>query len=425
MKKFLIILALILLVVVIVLILRGGCGRNSENRIFEFSYDSDSGTYSVVGIKSSDVTDLVIPATFRNKPVVRIGKAAFARTELVSVSIPDSVTYIGELAFAQCPSLSSVIIGNGVTRIGDNAFNGCVALTSITIPGSVTNVGSNAFSHCSGLSAVHYVGDIAGWCGITFESVNGNPLYHAHNLYTNDILVTDLVIPDTISVIKDFLFYNCTSLTSVTIPDCVESIGLCAFAGCEKLTKVAVGNGVTDIGEDAFSGCTELSSINIPNSVTNIGSGAFYHCSGLTSITIPAGVVDIGNSAFKYCSSLCSVYWNAIDCGPVRNGRDSPIFENCTNLTTIIIGNDVKTIPSNAFSRCSLTSITIPASVTKIGSCAFYRCFDITSITFANTSGWYVEASMNGAGPSVSVTNPSTNAENLKGTYMEYTWYRK
>ena len=105
-------------------------------------------------------------------------------------------------------------------------------MTSVTIPDSVTSIGDSAFCDCTGLTSV-YITDLAAWCGISFGSSNANPLYFAHNLYLNNELVTALVIPEGVTRIGNDAFYGCTSLTSVIIPDSVTSIGSWAFSGCD------------------------------------------------------------------------------------------------------------------------------------------------------------------------------------------------
>ena len=210
--------------------------------------------------------------------------------------IPSSVTYNGRTfsvtalansAFFGCSGLTTVTIPNSVTSIGDLAFRNCSGLTTVTIPNSVTSIGSDAFYNCSGLVSVYYTGTIAEWCGITFGNSWANPLTIAHNLYIDNNLVTDLVIPNTVTEIKDNAFYNASCFASVTIP-----------------------NSVTSIGRWAFRGCIGLPSVTIPNSITNIDFGAFQDCSGMTSVTIGSGVTSIGYSAFYDCSGLTDIYAN-------------------------------------------------------------------------------------------------------------------
>ena len=228
--------------------------------------------------------------------VTEIGDNAFyGCTSLTSVTIPDSVTKIGDWAFDGCTSLTSITIGDSVTEIGDNAFYGCTSLTSVTIPDSVTKIGDWAFDGCKSLKEVYYKGDLSAWCKIDFSTLNSNPMYYGAKLYLNGVELTgDITIPSDVTKIKNYTFYNCTSLTSATIPDSVTSIGIRAFNYCTSLTSVTIGNSVTSIGYDAFSYCRSLTSVTIGNSVTSIGEDAFYDCTSLKEvyckpITPPSG----------------------------------------------------------------------------------------------------------------------------------------
>ena len=324
--------------------------------------------------------NIVIPSeiTYNNVTcsVTRIGSYAFAWCDgLTSITIPNSVTSIGESAFLTCDGLTSITIPNSVTSIGGSAFEDCSSLTSITIPNSVTSIGTEAFEGCSGFKEVH-INDIAAWCNIDFGNYSANPLYYAHNLYLNGGIVTNLVIPDGVTEIKDHAFIDCYSLTSIAIPNSVTSIGTEAFGACSGLTSITIPNSVTSIGTDAFEGCSGLTSITIPNSVTRIETGAFSFCSGLTSITIPNSVTSIGNNAFYGCTGLTSI---TIPNSVTSIGYDA--FYNCDGLTSITIPNSVTWIESGAFSGCSgLTSITIPNSVTSIGSFAFGYCDNLGDV---------------------------------------------
>jgi len=196
-----------------------------------------------------------------------IGNTVFRGfSSLTSVTIPDSVTSIGEYAF-QASNITSVTIPDSVTSISNGAFSSCSSLTSVTIGNGVTSIGRSAFSSCS-------------------------------------------------------------SFTSVTIPSSVTSIGTNAFAGCSGLTSVTIPSSVTSIGTNAFGGCSSLTSVTIPSSVTSIGGGAFYDCDGLTSVTIGDGVTSIGYGAFQECSGLTSVTVNATT-PPTLDGEAFYDTNNC------------------------------------------------------------------------------------------------
>ena len=159
------------------------------------------------------------------------------KRNLLKILLPENLTSIGNNAFYNCYSLTSITIPNSVTSIGYEAFEDCSSLTSISIPNSVTSIGSSAFYDCDALTSVH-ISDIAAWCNIDFNNYASNPLRYAKNLYLNGEEVTNLVIPEDVTSIGSYAFYNCSSLTSITIPNSVTSVGEDAFVGCSSLTSI-------------------------------------------------------------------------------------------------------------------------------------------------------------------------------------------
>ena len=212
-----------------------------------------------------------------------------------TVTIPNSVTSIGESAFLRCSELTTVTIPNSVTSIGESAFLWCSGLTTVTIPNSVTSIGKDTFYGCTALTTV--------------------------------------AISNSVTSIGMRAFYECTALTTVTIPSSVRSIEWRAFSGCDKLMMINVESGnnyYKSIDGVLFnSDATTLiqypagnsrTSYTIPNSVTAIGEYAFYNCENLTTVTIPNSVTSIGNCAFFMCENLQEVTNFARDPQQISSG---------------------------------------------------------------------------------------------------------
>ena len=365
----------------------------------------------------------------------------------------------------------------------------------MTIPDSVTSIGNRAFYGCSGLTNVH-IKDIGAWCKIAFNGSAANPFYYAHNLYLDGELVTDLMIPDSVTSVGSHAFYGCSGLTSVTIPDSVTSIEVAAFYGCTGLRSVTIGADVQYIARGAFIRCESLenvivssdnqyycvldgvlcdkglsrviaypygaeclkipdfiksiadsefekygnlTSVIIPDSVTNIDSFAFYGCSNLVSVTIGRGVENVGRWAFASCSQLSDVHisdltaWlnisfedysanplhtatNLYLCGSLVTELTIPegitriadyAFYGLKGLTKVVIPDEVETVGNASFGACSnIKDVTINQAVCDGRLSRVFSIYSITNIVISESVTRIAEAAFSGCYSLMSISIP-------------------
>ena len=309
--------------------------------------------------------------------------------------IPTSVIGIGEEAFINCIELKSISIPPSISVIGHSAFSGCFGLNEITLSPNLKTINGGAFYNCTGIKNVH-ISDLDAWFDIEFYEESSNPLFYAENLYLNDELVTDIVIPNNIKDVPAFVFTQYKKLKSVTFHDSILSIGAHAFHNCSGLTDLFIPKSVTQLG--GFIGCSNLESIVvddenpvydsrnncnaiiksednellygcantiIPNDIISISSEAFFNCNNLKSIVIPDSLFYIYNYAFSYsglteitipkgtrlieggfinCNELTTVYYNTVNAYSPYHSHGHA-FDFCPNLKKIVFGENVNIIP--------------------------------------------------------------------------------
>lgn len=269
---------------------------------------------------------------------------------LEKVIIPNSVTSIGEEAFAGNESLESVVIPTSVTSIGKCAFEGCSALKSITVPSSVIFIGPGAFYECSSLKSATIRGRIT--------SIEGS------------------------------LFEKCSSLESFVIPDTVTSIGMLAFSNCSSLKSVIIPDGVVSIDVAAFAHCTSLESLSIPDSVTSLRRSVAFGCSSLKTVSFPESVVSTGASLFCDCLNLkCNSYDNGLYVGNASNPYVCLIGPKKESIKRIVVNENCKVINALSGVNLNLRSIKIPKGVVSISPNAL-QDFDLKIAYEGTTQQW-------------------------------------
>ena len=395
-------------------------------------YNITSSTDKTVEVKSGTnkyTGDVVIPESVVYNDVTysvtSIGSPAFAYcTGLTSIVIPNSVTSIGSSAFSGCSGLTSIVIPNSVTRIRSSAFSSCSGLTSIEIPNSVTSIGDQAFYGCSRLTAVH-INNLATWCGIDFDGSTANPLYYAKNLYLNGELVEgELAIPDGITEIKGYAFYNYDKLANVTIPSSVKSIGHYAFYKTRAVIDIATENPAGLIGGYMFESSAVLV---VPDAAVDAYKAAWSDYAAQIAGRNDAYVaVDVeakeATSGIMECVGIDKVASivkltvkgsiNSYDVIQFRDkmpllreldlseatvvASDKPFYNgNCTKdndlggyafymmskLNFVKLPKNLVSVGNGMFYECSsLRELEIPETVTNIEGAAFSECSSLKSI---------------------------------------------
>ena len=278
--------------------------------------------------------------------VTEIGPYTFRHAAIEGITIFDSIKTIGELAFSES-SLRSIIIPEGVAFIGSHAFWSCTELVEIFLPSTLERIKNGAFAFCSKLESV-YLADLGAWCETTLDEYTSSPLCEGNaQFYINGEPLVNVVIPDGVTKIGDYTFYNCIFINSVIIPDSVVKIGKWSFTDCNNMSSFGFGQGVEIIDERAFWNCTALQEVIMPDSVTYIGSYAFWHCHSMTKLQISKNVTAIERAAFYSCRELQEII---LPLGVTCINADT--FADCIKLHTIFIPNSVGEIDESAFGDC-------------------------------------------------------------------------
>ena len=323
--------------------------------------------------------------------IVTIGDSAFSGDIVLNnVSLPAGVVRLNNNVFKGCVALSDISVASAeagtLTYIGNNAFDGCKVLKGFNIPGSVTNIGNYAFNGCAVMDISIEKPD----ADVTAVTWGNYAFADCSNLGKSYIIQC----PDQLKIINNGLFKNCVSLRIPNdfIPENVTAIGNEAFSGCtnDEFTGIIIPAKVARIGDSAFYNCRNIENVDFRTSVlTTIGREAFAGCEKIANIVVPVSVTTLGAGTFKDCSALCSVTLS----GTRILAIPDQTFMNCYSLHTVEMPGGYyntsgvlqpfRTIGKSAFAGChSLGSVeingqntfVIPLSTTAIGESAFEDC---------------------------------------------------
>ena len=455
--------------------------------------------------------------------VTEIGASAFnGCSALADIEFPETLTDIGDTAFLLCTALEAISLPDSLRHIGFHAFymtgyystganwslgatgkgalyigkhlielernysspgfivkDGtlCIAdcaleysasdggkFTTVSLPASIRAIGADAFDGRSAISQLT-IKDLAGWCTVQLANEKSNPMYYADTMrLTGEGEIRKLTVPEGVTEIAPYTFYNVTRLTGAELPSTVTSVGEYAFAKSFSIaTKGSIDLGgartiaahafegagmgtvsfgsVESIGEYAFSGCDALAAVSLPASTEQIGLRAFAGCPQLAEITVAKGnpvYTAEGNCLLEGDVLVAGCKDSVIPSSVKEIGAYA--FSSITSMAEIIIPEGVERIGDWAFYNCNfLSAVALPASVAEVGERAFYNCTALTAVTingtplihpfaftgctklaeanFAVTEGWFrtqdPDASEGTAVPAADLADPAKAAQLL------------
>ena len=334
--------------------------------------------------------------------ITSIPGSIFAETGLERVYVPDTVTYIGERAFAYCEKLSYLHLSNSLKGIGNYAFCNTIALTEINVPKTLTDIDTYGWNwrypfSGSGIVKINWA-----------DGITQVP----YALFGGCIKLEQVNVPDTITEVKERSFAGCEKLVEVNIPDTVTSIGASAFSGCKSIQNMKLPGKLTFIGNYAFRNCTSLIKVTIPKTLTTVDTyGLNYQCpfdnctsleqiifeEGIpaipdclfenaigsekgVNITVPEGVTWLGGRCFKNFTNLKTIIL------PTTLERIYDYSFSGTGIENIAIPDGIKAMYKNVFYQCkNLEEITVPNSIEELGTYTFSNCTSLTKVTLNNT----------------------------------------
>ena len=410
----------------------GGYGLDENGTpkpVFTYSLDDD-GNATITGY-TGNVSALVIPEEIDGHKVIALGDNAFKGKKLLEyVEIPNNVVKIGSYVFANT-SLTDLKLPEKLTYLGRCVLSGNTGVTEIVIPKTLATVGAEWGNILAGDGPFHE-------SNVQKATLEKGITSIPRNLFHKNTTLTQVTIPDTMTKIEEFAFAECGNLERVSLPDNVNQIGEYVFAktgikeinipdtvtiirdhtfkNCTALKTINWSKSITDIQSYAFENCDALTKLAIPNTVTNIGEGAFYECGGLSAIAVPNSVKTLGSRAFENCDDLAKV---SISDSVTSMGEKA--FYDCDALTDVKLGTGITQIPTSCFEHCDvLPSVVLPYRISKVGDNAFKNCVALTEITIPrattsiSTSAFSYPAKMTVYGISGTYAETFANQQGMK-----------
>lgn len=376
-----------------------------QNKNYDYDiYDKFHGSYSDVGaLGGSYIETVTIADGATNVPANLFSGAMCLKT----VNIPNSVVNIGRYAFNNCRSIEALAMPENLIKIDDYAFRNCTSLANIDLGNRLQKMGYATFLDCYELKKLIIPASINYSNSIYDDGISStrgkvylytNPNYETYDKFYGKYgnigalggsYIEKVVISDGATIVPSNIFSGDVCLKEIIIPNSIKRIGSYAFYNCKQLSNVKLNHGLQYIGEFAFD-CTAIEKITIPNTIIDMGytHGAAYttddscfgYLNSIKEVIFEDGIKSIPRSACRGCHLLNNVVIpESVITIEVR------AFCGCNNLQNITIPESVTNIEPEAFSDCyNLRNITIPESVANIGAEAFEHCRSLEKITVNN-----------------------------------------
>lgn len=435
---------------------------------FEYITLQDGSAAYLVKYVGND-TKVTVPSKANGITVTTIAASCFeGNTTVESVKLNTSIVTLGEAAFKNCTALKSVTGTGSLTEIGASAFEGCTALESIAFPESVTSVPEKCFAGCTSLAEIKEHKNLKNcaadaFTGTPWENAQPDgPLSFGRVLYSYKGAVSDLVIPEGVSIIEEYAFLGCDFIKSVELGPDVEEIGLYSFQNCVNLETVKVDEALGIINAGAFKGCSALKEFDASEAtVATVGYEAFSGCSALTKAAFSETLSEIGSLAFE------NTALTTIDFGKNVKSVDATAFEGVKTLESVTVVDNNKNfssedgvlynkkgkelvifpaaktgefslpqkverikngafkgsavsvvtladdtalnaIEANAFENSAITSFVIPAAVQKIEASVFKNATKLSKVTFNEGLTYIAASAFEGCSSLAEATLPNT-----------------
>lgn len=316
----------------------------------------NGGKTAIVSIPAAMDGELVLPST-----ITQIAANAFEGTGFTKITLPATMTEIGDYALAGCESLEEVVILGDVTTIYSYAFYGCTSLERINIPDTVTQMGNSVFAYCTSLQSV--------------------------------------ALPQNLTYIGSSFFSNCTNLQSVVIPNGVENIGYSTFYKCTSLTSIKLPNSLKSMSSDLFSGCTMLESFAMDDG----GKGTYKVVDGVLyswdtdaqsnvrlalvsvpvaktgTLALPTNLYSIGSYAFKNCTGIENYTMEA-------DGSKYKVINGALYSYALGANDELTSLVLESVPAAKSGVLTLPKEITGI-NCTLNDCTLLTGYVMEGYAG--------------------------------------